>query len=102
MAVPAETGVPRGAGRRGATAPVGDPILAESGQLPTLTDAVFDRILAILIAFHGIVMHIAGIDALRLGLAAGFDAGIAISSLCPGHRARHDHQVQHRNSQHRI
>jgi hypothetical protein len=58
--------------------------------------------LAILVAFHRIVVRVTGIDALRLGLLAGIDAGIAICALCPGHSAGYDHYAQRRNGGHRF
>ena len=76
--------------------------LADSVRLSTLTNAVFARFLAIFVALHGIVVCIAGADALSLDLLAGVDAGISIGALCPGQGTRHDHDVQRCNGQHRI
>jgi hypothetical protein len=78
------------------------PDRAASVRLSTLTNAVFARFLTIFVALHGIVVCIAGADALPLDLLAGVDAGISICALCPGQGTCHDHDVKRCNSQHRI
>jgi hypothetical protein len=65
-------------------------------------DAALGCFLAILIAFHRIVVRIAGIDAPRLGLVAGVDAGVSVCALCPGHSARYDDHARGRNGGHRF